>query len=228
MYDQNQFIHVFNRLQKRTGQCTTTTKWELTCPSTDSSGQLLENSSHHVMFEDSLDHRSEHFNHDHRPRPLPTVLQHTEMTRSTLNTLMFNYRTLAIGLLLFQFEKQGTSPYRRTHTGQVVGGCFPEEEQWPEQKPTHTHIHTHTHTHTHTDRWIFPYPISYLPWLGASSTDLGCQVQQPGKNSSQVSYTNITTSLSIKLFCFAQIPPYGHRQQQSKTHKNTSVTRANT
>lgn len=47
-----------------------------------------------------------------------------------------------------------SSPYRRTRTDQVEGGCFPEEERWPAQ--------THVHTQTHTYRWLFPYHISYL------------------------------------------------------------------
>lgn len=40
------------------------------------------NVSHHVVFEDSLDHGSEDFNHYHGPRPLPTVLQHTGNTHT--------------------------------------------------------------------------------------------------------------------------------------------------
>ncbi len=41
--------------------------------------------THHVVFEDSLNHRSEHFNHHHRPRTLPTVL-----CRGTQKTLSIN------------------------------------------------------------------------------------------------------------------------------------------
>lgn len=96
------------------------------------------NASHHVVFEDSLDHRSEHFNHDHGPRPLPTVLPYMENTHTRETHRYFKSSSPTVGVCL---SESSSSPYRRTHTGQVVGGCSPEEERWP------------GHTHTHTDKY---------------------------------------------------------------------------
>lgn len=104
-----------------------------------------------------------------------------------------------------------TLPYRRTHTGQVVGGCFQEEERWP--------AHACAHTQTQTHRWIFPYLLFTLAGSQQHRSDSGTSLV---KNNPQVSYTNITTSLSN----FSAVPTNsnnGHWQWQSKTHKYTRV-----
>lgn len=86
------------------------------------SGQQRCASAHHVVFEDSLDHRREDFDHDHRARPLATVLQHTDVVRGQKRVI--------------RAPSSATSPCRRTRTGQEGGGCFPGEERWPEHKHT--------------------------------------------------------------------------------------------
>lgn len=56
-------------------------------------------------------------------------------------------------------------PYRRTRTGQVVGGCFPEEEQWPE----------HTNKHTHTDKYFHILSLIYFGWKPALYRPVRCR-----------------------------------------------------
>lgn len=79
-------------------------------------------------------------------------------------------------------------PCRRTHTGLVVGGCFPEEEQLP----------AHTHTHTQTDEYFHIVSLIYPGWEPA-------EMIWPASCSSLVitGYTNTTTDRGAELFSFA-------------------------
>lgn len=81
-----------------------------------------------------------------------------------------------------------SSPYRRTRTDQVEGGCFPEEERWPAQTHMYTHKRTHTGDYFHIISLIYTGPEPAC-----------CQVKELCENRPQVSYTNIAISLSIKL-----------------------------
>lgn len=98
-------------------------------------------SSDHVVFEDSLDHRREDFDHDHGARPLATVLQDTAVVRGQKDAVCA--------------PLSATSPCRRTRTGQEGGGCFPGEERWPKHKHTR----------------IFPCLICCLLREGGRATD---------------------------------------------------------
>lgn len=93
---------------------------------------------------------------------------------------------------LRQKKRVQSSPYRRTRTDQVEGGCFPEEERWPAQTHTYTHKRTHTGDCYHIISLIYTSP-EQAEWTWC------CQVKELCENRPQVSYTNIAISLSVKL-----------------------------
>lgn len=106
--------------------------------------------SHHVVFEDSLNHRSEHFDHNARPRSLPTVLQHTRSTGVNKEALL---------IICNIYDRRNVFSIRctRAHLTEELA-----QIRWRVVVFQKRSDGLHKHTCTHTNRWLFPYHISYL------------------------------------------------------------------
>lgn len=114
--------------------------------------------SHHVVFEDSLNHRSEHFDHNARPRSLPTVLQHMRSTGVNKEALL---------IICNIYDRRNVFSIRctRAHLTEELA-----QIRWRvvvfQKRSDGLHKHTCTHTNAHIQVTI---SISYLLFTQAQS-----------------------------------------------------------
>lgn len=143
--------------------------------------------SHHVVFEDSLNHRSEHFDHNARPRSLPTVLQHTRSTGVNKEALL---------IICNIYDRRNVFSIRctRAHLTEELAQIRWRVVVFQKRSDGLHKTHMYTHKRTHTGDY---FHIISLIYTGPEPAC--CQVKELCENRPQVSYTNIAISLSIKL-----------------------------